>query len=196
MLGIVRGAIFGDVLSNFLKFYGHNVVKEYYINDYGNQIYLFVKSVYFRIIELQKGKTFPEDQGLYPGEYIIDIAKDVLKKIKNENISSFDETISILTPYAIKSALDIIKKDLDLMGIVHDNFVSESDIVNRDILSEAIEKLKKKETYILGYCLNQKVMLKIGNLENNYYLNLQSMEMTLIEHYKNQIILGHILPMT
>ena len=149
-VGHCRGAIFGDVLSNFLKFYGHNVVKEYYINDYGNQIYLFVKSVYFRIIELQKGKTFPEDQGLYPGEYIIDIAKDVLKKIKNENISSFDETISILTPYAIKSALDIIKKDLDLMGIVHDNFVSESDIVNRDILSEAIEKLKNKGDVYTG----------------------------------------------
>ena len=149
-VGHCRGAIFGDVLSNFLKFYGHNVVKEYYINDYGNQIYLFVKSVYFRIIELQKGKTFPEDQGLYPGEYIIDIAKDVLKKIKNENLSSFDESISILTPYAIKSALDIIKKDLDLMGIVHDNFVSESDIVNRDILSEAIDKLKNKGDVYTG----------------------------------------------
>lgn len=149
-VGHCRGAIFGDVLSNFLKFYGHNVVKEYYINDYGNQIYLFVKSVYFRIIELQKGKTFPEDQGLYPGEYIVDIAKDVLKKINNANLSSFEESISILTPYAIKSALDIIKKDLDLMGIVHDNFVSESDIVNRDILSEAIDKLKNKGDVYTG----------------------------------------------
>ncbi|MAV48729.1 MAG: arginine--tRNA ligase [Pelagibacteraceae bacterium] len=149
-VGHCRGAIFGDVLSNFLKFYGHNVVKEYYINDYGNQIYLFVKSVYFRIIELQKGKIFPEDKDLYPGEYIIDIAKDVLKKIKNQNLSSFDETISILTPYAIKSALDIIKKDLDLMGIVHDSFVSESDIVNRDILSEAIDKLKNKGDVYTG----------------------------------------------
>ena len=62
----------------------------------------------------------------------------------------FDETISILTPYAIKSALDIIKTDLDLMGIVHDNFVSESDIVNRDILSEAIEKLKNKGDVYTG----------------------------------------------
>ncbi|WP_440680184.1 arginine--tRNA ligase [Candidatus Pelagibacter sp. HIMB1517] len=149
-VGHCRGAIFGDVLSNFLKFYGHDVVKEYYINDYGNQIYLFVKSVYFRAIELQKGITFPEDQGLYPGEYIIDIANDVLKKIKNENLSSFDESISKLTPYAIKSALDIIKKDLDLMGIVHDNFVSESDIVNRDILSEAIDKLKNKGDVYTG----------------------------------------------
>lgn len=149
-VGHCRGAILGDVLSNFLKFYGHNVVKEYYINDYGNQIYLFVKSVYFRIIELQKGKIFPEDKDLYPGEYIIDIAKDVLKKIKNQNLSSFDETISILTPYAIKSALDIIKKDLDLMGIVHDSFVSESDIVNRDILSEAIDKLKNKGDVYTG----------------------------------------------
>jgi len=149
-VGHCRGAIFGDVLSNLLKFYGHDVVKEYYINDYGNQIFLFVRSVYFRIVELLDNKPFPEDEGLYPGHYIIDIAKEVLKKINNKKFNDFDDAKSILTPYAIESALNIIKNDLHQMGIVHDHFVSESDIVERKILKEAINKLENKGDIYTG----------------------------------------------
>ena len=46
-VGHSRGAILGDVISNLLSFNGHNVTKEYYVNDYGNQISHFTKSVYF-----------------------------------------------------------------------------------------------------------------------------------------------------
>ena len=55
-IGHCRGAIYGDVLSNLLKYCGHNVSKEYYINDYGNQITLFLKSIYFRAVEIVKKK--------------------------------------------------------------------------------------------------------------------------------------------
>ena len=55
-IGHCRGAIFGDILCNFLKYYGHSVTKEYYINDYGNQINIFLKSIYFRAIEILKKK--------------------------------------------------------------------------------------------------------------------------------------------
>ena len=48
-VGHCRGAIYGDVLANFLKFNGNKVTKEYYINDYGNQIKNFVESVFLRI---------------------------------------------------------------------------------------------------------------------------------------------------
>ena len=143
-IGHCRGAIFGDVLCNFLKFCGHNITKEYYINDYGNQINLFVKSIYFRIIEILDKKKFPDDKGLYPGEYIVDIAKEILQKINNKNIKSYEDSKSILTPLAIEVALQIIKNDLKHMGITHDIFTSESDIVKNEILSKAIKKLKNK----------------------------------------------------
>ena len=61
-IGHCRGAIFGDILCNFLKYYGHSVTKEYYINDYGNQINIFLKSIYFRAIEILKKNKFPDDQ--------------------------------------------------------------------------------------------------------------------------------------
>ena len=52
-VGHCRGAIYGDVLSNLLTFNGNKVIKEYYINDYGNQIKNFVESVYFRILGIK-----------------------------------------------------------------------------------------------------------------------------------------------
>ena len=74
-VGHCRGAILGDVISNLLKFNGHYVLREYYVNDYGQQINTFVFSVYYRILELVNNKKFPNDKNLYPGEYIVDIAK-------------------------------------------------------------------------------------------------------------------------
>ena len=74
-VGHCRGAIYGDVLANLLKFNGNEVTKEYYINDYGNQIKGFVESVYLRILEIKYKKKFPNKENLYPGVYIKYIAK-------------------------------------------------------------------------------------------------------------------------
>ena len=66
-VGHSRGAILGDVISNLLSFNGHKVTKEYYVNDYGNQISHFTKSVYLRIKEILYDETFPiDDKELYP----------------------------------------------------------------------------------------------------------------------------------
>ena len=90
-VGHCRGAIYGDVLANLLIFNGNKVTKEYYINDYGNQVKNFVESVYFRIIEIKENKSFPNKENLYPGEYIKDIAKNILNKNKNFDLSNFDK---------------------------------------------------------------------------------------------------------
>ena len=78
-VGHCRGAILGDVVSNILKFNKHNVFKEYYVNDYGNQIISFTKSVFFRCREIVLKEAFPNDENLYPGEYIIQIAQNIIK---------------------------------------------------------------------------------------------------------------------
>ena len=59
-VGHCRGAILGDVISNVLKFNKHKVTKEYYVNDYGNQIINFTKSVYYRIREVLFKEKFPD----------------------------------------------------------------------------------------------------------------------------------------
>ena len=55
-VGHCRGAVLGDVLSNPLSFNGNKVTKEYYVNDYGEQIKIFVSSVYYRILEIIDNK--------------------------------------------------------------------------------------------------------------------------------------------
>ena len=149
-IGHCRGAIFGDILCNFLEYYGHSVTKEYYINDYGNQINIFLKSIYFRAIEILKKNKFPDDQGLYPGEYIIDIANEILRKIDVGKYNSFKDVKSTLAPVAIRLSMAIIKNDLKIMGIKHDIFISESDIVKENILSKSIEKLKQEGAITKG----------------------------------------------
>ena len=87
-VGHCRGAVFGDVLSNLLKFSGHKVIKEYYINDYGKQIEDFTRSVFFRLREIKFKEDFPVNKNLYPGDYIKDIATKILKKNRKINLTN------------------------------------------------------------------------------------------------------------
>ena len=97
-VGHCRGAILGDVISNVLIFNKHDVSKEYYVNDYGNQIISFTKSVYYRIRELLNNEKFPSDNpDLYPGDYLIDIAKNIISKNKKLNFDKFDDISEELT---------------------------------------------------------------------------------------------------
>ena len=149
-VGHCRGAIFGDVLSNLLNYCGHEVTKEYYINDYGNQITFFVESIYFRILEILKKEKFPDNANLYPGEYIKDIAKEILDQ---KIINNFDNFLSIkekLTEQSISVAMKLIKENLKDMGIEHDFYVSEKKIVKENLLDQAIEKLEAKGDIFKG----------------------------------------------
>jgi len=143
-VGHCRGAVFGDILANLLSFVGNKVVKEYYINDYGNQINQFVKSVYFRILEIKNNTLFPNDQDLYPGEYVVDIAKSILKKNKFSNFDNYDLIFNDLKNLCIEEAMNLIKNDLRKLGIVHDNFVSENYIVNQNLVEKSLNILKEK----------------------------------------------------
>jgi arginyl-tRNA synthetase len=143
-VGHCRGAVFGDVLANLLKFVGHNVVKEYYINDYGNQINQFVKSVYHRILELKNKTPFPVDQGLYPGDYVVDIAKNILTIKQISNFDNYDSIFDNFKELCIEEAMNLIKSDLKKLGIVHDNFVSEKSLVNKNIVEKVLKILKEK----------------------------------------------------
>ena len=96
-IGHCRGAVFGDVLSNLLLFNGNKVIKEYYINDYGSQIKNFIESVYLRIREIKLKEKFIIKENLYPGEYIIEIAKNILKINKNINIDNLETCFEELT---------------------------------------------------------------------------------------------------
>ena len=130
-VGHCRGAVLGDVIGNLLKFNGNKVHKEYYVNDYGVQIKNFVQSVYYRILEIRENKKFPDDKDLYPGDYIIDIAKKILREKKIKNFSNFDKIYNSLSKESLDLSIKLIKKNLKDLGIKHDIFVKESQLIKK-----------------------------------------------------------------
>ncbi len=162
-VGHCRGAIYGDVLANLLTFNGNRVIKEYYINDYGSQIKNFVESVYFRIQEIKFKIPFPDKDNLYPGEYIKDIALNILSENSSLNFKDFEKNFDYLKKKSLESSMKLIKKDLKLLGIKHDNFFSETEIVNKDLVNKAIDFLKKKKYVEKGFLQPPK-----GEKDNNW----------------------------
>ena len=142
-VGHCRGAILGDVISNVLTFNKHKVTKEYYVNDYGNQIISFTKSVYYRIREAKFNEPFPNDNpDLYPGDYLIDFAKNIISSNLDMNFDNYDDIKDILTSLSIEQALDLIKNNLKSLGIKHDNFVSEKTLVLNNEVKHVIKFLE------------------------------------------------------
>ena len=149
-VGHCRGAILGDTLSNLLSFNGNNVTKEYYVNDYGVQIKNFVSSVYCRILEIIKGQPFPKDKDLYPGDYIINIAKKIIKNKSIKSFDNFDKIYAKLSLESLKYSIQLITNNLILLGIKHDNFVYESKLINKKMVSKIVKKLKNKNYIYRG----------------------------------------------
>ena len=150
-VGHCRGAILGDVISNLLKFNNHIVTKEYYVNDYGNQIIYFTKSIYFRIREILHKEKFPIDnKDLYPGDYLIDIAKNIIEQNPNFEFDNFDKISKELTKLSVQESIKLIKFNLNNLGISHDNFASETEIVLNNEVEQVVDKLKKDKFVYLG----------------------------------------------
>jgi arginyl-tRNA synthetase len=150
-IGHCRGAIYGDVLSNLLKFNGNKVTKEYYINDYGNQITNFTKSVFLRIREIKYNEKFVNEKDLYPGKYIIEIGKKIIENNKSENFNNFDKSFKLLKAESLKHSMELIKADLKKLGIEHDNFFSETKLVEKKMVDKAVNQLKKNNYVQEGF---------------------------------------------
>ncbi len=152
------------MISNVLIFNKHKVVKEYYVNDYGNQILNFTKSVYFRIREIIFDDPFPfNNEDLYPGDYLISFAKNIINSNKDMNFDNFDKISEKLTTLSVEEALKLIKNNLSLLGINHDNFVSEKELVLDQEVEKVVDYLKKNKFVYSG-----KIKAPAGEEKNNW----------------------------
>ena len=150
-VGHCRGAILGDVISNLLIFNNNDVSKEYYVNDHGNQIYHFTYSIYLRIREKLFNEKFPIDnEDLYPGNYLIDIASNIITKKKILDFSNYENIKEELKTASVNESLALIKKNLNDLGINHDNFISETKIVNDNEVDKVVKKLQDNNYIYTG----------------------------------------------
>lgn len=141
-IGHGRWAAMGSALADLLKFYGHDVVQEFYINDAGSQIEKLGKSLEIRVRqELGEKVDFPSDEierkNYYAAEYLIPIAKKYIKEGKT------DLDIGVLADYAKKEMLDLQKALLKDFRVDFDIFYSESDLHNSGKVEETVKKLQK-----------------------------------------------------
>ena len=141
-IGHCRGAVFGDVLSNLLTSTGYDVTKEYYVNDAGVQINYLADSVIIRIKEIlnqRNENNYPDN--FYPGEYLIDVAKNIIDK-NGDTILEQDNSFELIKDESVALLLDLIKADLKLLSIEQDHFISEKKLIAEGKIDEAITKLK------------------------------------------------------
>jgi arginyl-tRNA synthetase len=144
-IGHARGAVVGDVIANLLKTAEYNVSKEYYINDAGNQMNNLGKSVLLRYREILGEKIeFPEN--CYLGDYIKEIAEDIIKKEGNKYLTAKnqEETIRYFTGIAGRIILAEIKIDLRDFGVAFDEYFSENQLYKNDNVNKILAGLKKK----------------------------------------------------
>ncbi|MDR0677367.1 MAG: arginine--tRNA ligase [Holosporaceae bacterium] len=149
--GHMRGAVSGDVLAKLLTFVGYNVVKEFYINDAGRQIEVLARSLYSRYLEqlgLSK-EDFPTDG--YPGEYLVEIARKIIKIHGDKFVHQSDtKWLTFFKDFAISNIMTEIREDLSLLGVNHDVFISEANLVRSGSVEYAINLLKEKGLIYVG----------------------------------------------
>jgi arginyl-tRNA synthetase len=161
-VGHGRGAVFGDCLSNLLRFSGYNVTKEYYVNDAGKQIMILSLSVLYRYHELinENFKKFFKD--FYQGDYIWDISAHLhreygdiffIENLENIKLDDLDQTIlevknnlkdkfETLREESVKYIIEDINKTLVNIDVNFDNWYLESDLLRSDMLKKTLDKLE------------------------------------------------------
>ena len=138
-VGHARGAIVGSCLAKILSYSGYDVHKEYYVNDAGNQIDLYVSSIKSKIYE-NFNQSFPFPKDGYKGENIEIIGEKVIKKLQitELNLTKIDD--KEIKDAAIDLTLNVIKKDLIDLGIEYDNWFYESSLFTNNTI-QSIEKI-------------------------------------------------------
>ena len=104
-----------------------------------------------RIREILNNENFVNEPDLYPGEYIIDIAKNIIKDNPDNRFENFDKSYELLKKQALSYSMSLITSDLKQLGIKHDIFFSETEIVNKKLVEKAISLLKKNNLVVEGY---------------------------------------------
>jgi arginyl-tRNA synthetase len=141
-VGHGRGAVLGSTLANVLTISGYAVEKEYYINDMGNQIDNFGRSLYARYRQCLKQETAMPPDGYY-GNYMIDLAKEIVQEEGDKFLSLPEsEAASQLSELGTVKMLQKIKQDLELLNVIFDNWFSERSLYQGGQYSKTMELLQ------------------------------------------------------
>lgn len=141
-----RGGATGDVIASMLEALGYDVTRESYINDArsSHQMQCFGRSINARYMQVL-GQDYPLPEDAYRGEYVTDIAKEIVAEHGDKYLSmAEDERVRLFTDLGEEMMLEEQKADLEKFGIKFDVWFSEQKLHDSGKVEEAVEKLRKR----------------------------------------------------
>ena len=128
-MGHCRGAVVGDALAALLEYAGHDVVREYYVNDAGGQVDVLARSTHLRYREALGEQIGEIPEGLYPGNYLKPIGAQLAAEFGDRYQNAPEvQWLALFRARAVAAMIELIKADLALLGIHHDLFSSEAEL--------------------------------------------------------------------
>ena len=141
-LGHGRGAALGDTICRILSFCGYDVVREFYINDAGQQIRILGESVFGRWMQI-KNPDYPFPENGYHGDYVTDLADDISKEIDLSSMTH-DRAIEACTEIGRERMLAELSHDLEMFGVHFDVWSKESDLFSRGLVERSLKEINER----------------------------------------------------
>ncbi|WP_114954228.1 arginine--tRNA ligase [Sphingosinicella terrae] len=144
-MGHCRGAVVGDALASLLEYSGHQVTREYYVNDAGAQVDVLARSAHMRYREALGEAIGEIPEGFYPGDYLMPVGQALAAEHGDLFVDAPES--EWLVPFrkrAVAMMMDQIRGDLALLGIHHDVFASEAEVHEKGLADAALETLRSR----------------------------------------------------
>ncbi len=138
-----RQVLLGQVIGNLLDWTGYAVTREYYFNNAGNQMRTLGESIYARYMQ-ELGIEYPFPENGYKGDYITDIAKEIIA-LKNDELKDCDEERTYFRKFGEEWCFARIKSTLARLNVKHDVFYNEDTLYSSGKIGEVVEEFKKKD---------------------------------------------------
>jgi len=149
-VGHGRNAVTGDAVARLLEWSGHEVVREYYVNDFGAQVQTLARSVHLRYQELL-GRPVEMPPKSYPGDYVRDVARDLREEFGPRYVDAPEaEWLGLFRDRAVAHVLGMIREDLDAVHISFDVWTSEKKLYESGTVDRFLAHLQEKDLVYLG----------------------------------------------
>jgi len=146
-----RGAVVGDALASLLAKAGFHVAREYYINDSGAQVDTLARSAYLRYREALGEVIGPIPEGYYPGEYLVETGRALAERDGPKWLGRPEtEWLRPVREFAVEQMMGLIRADLAALGVRHDLFVSERELVEAGAVSDCLAELEQRGLIYTG----------------------------------------------
>jgi len=143
-VGHTRGAVFGDALAALLSYAGHEVTREYYINDGGAQVDVLARSTYERYREAL-GHAPEIAEGLYPGDYLVAVGEALAAEVGEVWLDQPEAVwLAEVRDFATEKMMEMIRADLASLGVAMDVFYSEKSLYGTGQIEAALADLNSK----------------------------------------------------